>query len=101
MEKILVECENNEIFITLLSDLVEEVSLELKKILKKHTDKGVKNITVDLGGVNQMATLGIGALVFAHRTLSQNNGRLELINASETVLKIFSSMTLDKVLHIR
>lgn len=67
-----------------------------KERFKKFIADGVKNITLDCGLVEIIDSIGIGFLVATHNSLKEVGGKLELINTSEDLHKLLSTMRLDK-----
>ena len=59
-------------------------------------DRGVKEITIDFSGVEDIDSRGLGLLIRAHNSLKGIDGRLMIKNASDKMNKFIQIMHLDK-----
>jgi len=59
-------------------------------------DRGVKEITIDFSGVEDIDSRGLGLLIRAHNSLKGIDGRLKIKNASDKMNKFIQIMHLDK-----
>jgi anti-sigma B factor antagonist len=57
-------------------------------------------VVVDLGAIDYISSLGIGALVGLKRRTDQSGGRLVLAGVQPYVVDVLHGMTLDKILPI-
>ncbi len=74
---------------------------ELRKAFVELLAADVRNITVDVEGVQVVHTTALGSIVFACRQLQKTNSRLSLIHVSPSLREIFSNLSLDKLVDIR
>ena len=58
--------------------------------------RGVKEITIDFSGVEDIDSRGLGLLIGAHNSLKGIDGRLKIKNASDKMNKFIQIMHLDK-----
>jgi anti-anti-sigma factor len=79
-ETMVVECEGR-----LTSDNAPLLRLEVKELLPVH-----KRIVLDLQGVPQMDSAGLGAVVGLYVTARTRGCLVELVNANEAIRKLFS-----------
>lgn len=77
-------------------DIVSSMAQEFKVELKELADKGVKDLTVDLAGVEMIDSIGMGLLIAAHNSLAKNGGKLRVANPSDDILRLLRTMRLDK-----
>lgn len=80
----------------IVASMVEEFKQELKGLL----DQGVVHMTIDLGGVEMMDSMGLGVLIAAHNSLKKKESQLTLTNISEDIRKLLKNMRLDQHFHI-
>ncbi|MFK7941759.1 MAG: STAS domain-containing protein [Paracoccaceae bacterium] len=76
--------------------IAETVKAEMKRII----DTGERHLIVDFENVQFMDSSGLGALVGALKMMGPG-GRMEIINASPTVLKVLKLTRMNKVFTIR
>jgi anti-sigma B factor antagonist len=67
-----------------------ETSPEFHKRLKELIDKGMKNVVVNMGKLNFIASSGLGVLIDLNSTLGKNGGKLVLSSMSDKIAKIFN-----------
>jgi len=78
-------------------DIVASMVPDFKKNLYDLIlENGVKEIEIDLEGVEMVDSVGLGAFIATHNTLSQNGGTLTVINASQDIVGLFKTMRLDQ-----
>jgi len=78
-------------------DIVASMVSELKKELQDMiVEEGVTELEIDLEGVEMVDSVGLGAFIATHNTLSQKNGKLTVINASDDIFSLFRTMRLDQ-----
>ena len=71
-----------------------------ESIDKAFVSNNVKNIIIDLQGLNFMDSSGIGLLMGRYKIASQNGGKLYIKNVSERVEKILRMSGVLKILTI-
>jgi len=76
----------------LTAGTVDAVRTRLKELLQA----GAKDLTVDLGGVQMVDSMGIGLLIQANNSLTKAGGAFRVIHPSEDLTELFRSMRLDK-----
>lgn len=77
-------------------DIVASMAEDLRKDLLKEVAAGVKTLTIDLGGVEMVDSVGIGVLVATHNSLSKSGGSMTVSNVSTDLCKLFRTMRLDQ-----
>mgnify|MGYP003879393013 CR=1 FL=1 len=75
----------------------EEIRKEIDKI---YFDKGLKNIVLDLKKLNFMDSSGIGLIMGRYKNVSDNGGKLFVVNASSRVDKILRMSGIQKIVQI-
>ncbi len=77
-------------------DIVSSMANEFKSELKGLVDQGVKELTMDLNGVEMIDSIGMGLLIAAHNSLVKAGGKLRVINPTQDILGLMRTMRLDK-----
>ncbi len=77
-------------------DIVSSMAQDFKTELKELVDQGIKDLTIDLDGVEMIDSIGMGLLIAAHNSLTKNGGRLRVVNSGEDILRLLRTMRLDK-----
>ncbi len=88
--------EGNKIIVKPGRDIVASMVDTFKGELKNVLNDTPGGIVLDLSGVEMLDSMGIGVLVATHNSLKKNDGQLELINISTSILKLLKTMQLHK-----
>ncbi len=59
-------------------------------------EEGVRELVVDLAGVQMVDSSGIGLLISAHNSLRKLGGRLAIIHASPEILELCQTMRIHQ-----
>lgn len=76
---------------------IGEGDIALKNIITEVLDEGKKKILFDLQGVKYMDSAGIGELIRCYTTVTNNGGKLKLLNLTK---KIKDLLTITKLITI-
>ncbi|HEX9654418.1 MAG TPA: STAS domain-containing protein [bacterium] len=68
------------------------------ELLRLVEDKKEKKILIDLKKVDYVDSSGLGALLFGHRQLKSNSGKLKLVHLSTKIRTLIKIAKLDDVL---
>ncbi len=79
-----------------MGDRVETFRDQLEELI----NSGTKNVAINLAGVPEMDSSGIGILVRAFSTLKQAGGKCKLFGAPKRVLRTLKMVHLDTVLDL-
>lgn len=71
-----------------------------KKIDEEYRRKMLKNIVLDLKGINFMDSSGIGLIMGRYKSTNGNNGKLALINVNPRMEKILTMSGIMKLVKI-
>lgn len=82
--------------ITLNGDLTASVTAELQAALRQELERGVVELTVDLGQAAALDSSGIGLLIAAHNSLKSRQGTLRVVNVSADILQLLQSLRLTQ-----
>lgn len=77
-------------------DVVASMAEEFKNELLSVIDDSSGEVVIDLYGVEMVDSIGIGVIIAAHNTLSQDGRQLKVINVTKDVYGLFSTMRLNK-----
>jgi anti-sigma B factor antagonist len=75
-------------------------SVTVREAVKGLIAAGTKQIVLDLGGVNYIDSSGIGELVAAHTSVSNNGGNLKLLNLTKRVQDLLQITKLYTVFEV-
>ena len=77
-------------------DIVASMAEGFRDKLLKIVQGGVKELVIDLMGVEMVDSVGIGVLVATHNSVSKAGGKMSVTNVSEDIYKLFKTMRLDQ-----
>ncbi|MBF0232730.1 MAG: STAS domain-containing protein [Desulfamplus sp.] len=77
---------------SVVASMAEDFKKELLSAI--HTHDG--NLVIDLAGVDMVDSVGLGVIIAAHNTLIQKGNTLEIINVSNDIYGLFSTMRLNR-----
>jgi len=69
---------------------------ELRAQMRDIVADGVRDLVIDLAGVQMVDSSGIGLLIAAYNSLRKVGGQLALVHASEDLLELFRSMRMHQ-----
>ncbi|MEN9938501.1 MAG: hypothetical protein RLZZ387_5080 [Chloroflexota bacterium] len=69
-----------------------KLSQSIDKLLQERRT----HVVVDLSGLNQIDSSGVGALVLLHRSVRASGGQVQIINARDQPLALFKQLRMDK-----
>jgi anti-sigma B factor antagonist len=75
-------------------------SPQLTDRLQQLMQDGARRVVIDLAGVSFMDSTALGALVVAHRDLSEGGGRLSLAEVRRPVRKVLAITSVDRIIDI-
>ena len=71
--------------------------LSIENTMKRLIDEGARRMVVDLAGLNSVDSSGIGMLVSCFAHMEQKGGHLRIAGARGSVLKVFETVHLDRI----
>jgi anti-anti-sigma factor len=77
-------------------NIVDSMVQGLKEQILSLINHGVKEITMDFRGVEDIDSKGLGFLIATHNSLLSIGGKLKIKNASEKIYKFIQIIHLDK-----
>ncbi len=94
MSEIITEGENTVIKpgTSVVASMAENFKQELLSAINNY--KG--NLIIDLTGVDMVDSVGLGVIIAAHNTVTQKGSALEIINVSNDIYGLFSTMRLNR-----
>lgn len=92
---------DNTLLVVFKGELDHHSTVEVRKKIDSHyKEKRLKNIIFDLSVLKFMDSAGIGLVMGRYKLVSQNNGKVCLINASSRVEKILNMSGVVKIVNI-
>lgn len=68
------------------------------ELLRLVEDQKMKKVLIDLKSVDYVDSSGLGALLFGHRQLKSNSGKLKLVHLSTKIRTLIKIAKLDDIL---
>ena len=94
---IVVTREDNKTVVRPSGDNIVAATLpELRSKLRGIVNQGVRDLVVNLAGVNMVDSSGIGLLISAYNSLRKLGGQMAVINASAEILELFCTMRMHQ-----
>lgn len=81
-------------------DLVSSTVEDLKEQALSFMDQGVKEITIDFSGIEDLDSKGLGLLIALNNSLKGIGGKLKIKNISGKIYKFFQTIHLDKSIEV-
>ena len=82
--------------IKLSKDIIASMADDFRKKLRKLVKDGIKDLTIDLRGVEKIDSVGLGVLIAAHNSLKDVGGKLKIKNVSGDIVDLMKTMRLDQ-----
>lgn len=98
--KHLLSVNGNHAAVSLAGKIYAHDAGIIRDQLLEAMEKGVKEITINLAGLDYIDSSGLGVLVTVHKRTLEMNGRLILTGVQGMAAEILKRTRLDKVLHI-
>jgi len=100
MSEITVENLGEKALIRINGSIGETGAEEMKRRFHDLDLNKIKEVVVDLGGVEAMGSSAIGKLLLFYKHLGINNGTLRVENMAPSLYELFSELKLDKLFTI-
>jgi serine/threonine-protein kinase RsbW len=91
-----ITSDDNRTVVKPEGDIVASTVEGLRTALKETLGQGVSEVTLDLGKVSVIDSIGLGLVISVHNSLAKKGGKLTVTNVSKEVLELFKSMRLDR-----
>ncbi len=88
--------EKNKTIVRPAMDIVASMAEDFKNELLSAINDCEEKLVIDLAGVEMVDSLGIGVIIAAHNTLTQQGKQLKVINVSKDIFGLFSTMRLNR-----
>ena len=89
-----IEKNGDKIVVHLDKNLVASELPEIKEMLQKILADEPQFLTIELGQVTMLDSMGIGVLIATHNSLQKRGVQLELTSVSSDIKKILTTMRL-------
>ncbi|MBI4243957.1 MAG: STAS domain-containing protein, partial [Planctomycetes bacterium] len=81
----------NTVYISIQGNLDSTTVVPIQQKCKSYLQKGIKNIILDLSGVNFVNSTGFGFLIHFSDTMNINNGYLMIVNVPEKLINLMET----------
>ncbi len=89
--------KNDELItINIKCDVAGDKNNELKELVLSEIQDGNSDVKMDMKDCIMIDSTGIGVLILTQNTLKKTGKRLEVINVSDDMMKMFRLMRLDQ-----
>ncbi|MBF0113094.1 MAG: STAS domain-containing protein [Desulfamplus sp.] len=94
MSQVIRDGENTIVIpgMSIVASMAEDFKKELLTAIHTHRGK----LIIDLAGVDMVDSVGLGVIIAAHNTLIQKGETLEIINVSNDIYGLFTTMRLNR-----
>ena len=75
-----------------VASMVNDFRSELHALVMEQPSE----MTIDMGGVNMVDSVGIGVIIATFNSLKKTGGEFKLSNVSKDIFSLFSTMRLDQ-----
>ena len=90
----------DRIVVTLRGDIYVEQTDELLETFNLIIEKNQQDVIIDIKDLKSITSSGIGKIVLLYKGLNQQNRKIKIIGANETIMQIFKVVKLDKLVEI-
>ncbi|KNF09268.1 anti-anti-sigma regulatory factor SpoIIAA [Gottschalkia purinilytica] len=95
------EIKDKSLLVNFSGELDHHTAKEAREEIDEfYNQKMLKNMVIDLNNLNFMDSSGIGLLMGRYKIVSENNGKLALVNVSSRVEKILKMSGIMKIVDI-
>ena len=91
---------DGRIVVTLRGDIYVEQTDELLETFNSIIEKSQQDVIIDIKDLKSITSSGIGKIVLLYKGLNQQNRKIKIIGANETIMQIFKVVKLDKLVEI-
>ncbi len=88
--------ENGIIKVSISCDITGDKTNELKDLILAEINAEISDVQMDMKECDMIDSTGIGVLILTQNNLKPASKKLEIINLSEDMIKMFRIMRLDK-----
>lgn len=88
--------EANRVIVKPGKDVVASMANEFRAELNSLIQESACDLTIDLDGVEMVDSVGIGVIIATHNSLNNKGNKLKVINITEDIYGLFSTMRLDR-----
>jgi anti-anti-sigma factor len=96
MTDVTITREADKALVRPAGDVVAASVAGLRSAMREIVDHGVRQLTIDMAGVEMIDSSGLGVLVAAHNSLHKLGGRLAVVHASKDILELFKVMRIHQ-----
>jgi anti-sigma B factor antagonist len=77
-------------------NIVASMADDFRKRLLKMVNQGIKDLTLDLTGVDMVDSVGLGIFIAAHNSMEDVGGKFKIINVTKDIYDLVHMMRLDR-----
>ncbi len=100
MMDVSVSQDQNSVTYTITGAIDEQGAQTLKLKFRALDKNQVKKVVLDFAGVTHIGSAGIGKLLLLYRDLAINGGEIHIVNISETIYSLMTTLKLESVFKI-
>ncbi len=88
--------DGGQVLISFEEDIVAANSSNMKQKLKEAISGDIQSLTIDLGNIEQVDSVGVGVLIATFNSLRKEDKEFRLINVDSKIFELFKVMRLNK-----
>jgi len=92
--------QGDKAFFEIKGNIDERGAEELKVRFQELDVSKLKEVSFDFGKVIHIGSAGIGKLLLFYKDLALNGGVIRILNASQTIVELFTVLKLDTIFTI-
>jgi anti-anti-sigma factor len=93
--------EGDALILTIPGPIDGFTASDVERELLCRLDGGANRLIIDLGMVNYLSSVGLGALILLHKRVQQANGHVVFCNVQEPVQQIFEMSGVSRLLELK
>ncbi len=95
-----VSQDKNNVTFTISGAIDEQGAQTLKSKFRALDINRIKTVVLDFSGVTHIGSAGIGKLLLLYKDLAIGGGEIHIVNISETIYSLMTTLKLDSVFKI-
>ena len=88
--------KEGQVVLSFQENIVAANSSDIKQKIRDVITDDLKSLTVDLGSVEQVDSVGVGILIAGFNSLRKQGKEFKLVNVNKKIFELFQVMRLNK-----